>query len=437
MRLEQVEQRAFAFAEVVAVVVEEEGPRVRGRRGKGDLELEFDARRAEVLRVDLEAMKLAAAVEVRQLEGVVTPLHLGDTQRVLAHELPEDLIRHPVLGDWDLDQREEALTRAVELAVAGPFAAEQRAQALEQVWRERVRADFVCGFADEVAGHLQGQRRSSAAWNVSLWNPRPADNTTNGEWTGWDSRRDRRPDAFLTDPGGSIMLKRLHALALCVMALLIVPAVANARAIDMYTDVDAVTDWNVNAVNALVGTAGQSPTVSTVHLAMVHGAVYDAVNSIDERYEPYLVHVRARDWYSQDAAAATAAYRVLLALVPAQQPTLATLYDASLAPIPAGEAKQGGIRTGEIAAAAMLAARTGDGRNGAYRFPAPATPQDPWPKGQWRPVLPAFVNDPAAWIKDVRPFLIRDPHATRATARIRSRAGSTRASSTRSRRSAR
>ena len=85
---------------------------------------------------------------------------------------------------------------------------------------------------------------------------------------------------------------------------------------------DAVTDWNVNAVNALVGTAGQSPTVSTVHLAMVHGAVYDAVNSIDERYEPYLVHVRARDWYSQDAAAATAAYRVLLALVPAQQPAL-------------------------------------------------------------------------------------------------------------------
>ena len=57
----------------------------------------------------------------------------------------------------------------------------------------------------------------------------------------------------------------------------------------------------------------------------------------------------------------------------------------------------------------MLAARTGDGRGGAYRFPAPATPQDPWPVGRWRPVLPSFGNDPAAWIKDVRPFLIRDP----------------------------
>ena len=56
---------------------------------------------------------------------------------------------------------------------------------------------------------------------------------------------------------------------------------------------DTVTEWNLEAVNALVGTAGQSPTVSTVHLAMVHGAVYDAVNSIDERYEAYRRGARA------------------------------------------------------------------------------------------------------------------------------------------------
>jgi hypothetical protein len=197
---------------------------------------------------------------------------------------------------------------------------------------------------------------------------------------------------------------RMRSLGLCLLAtaLIALSASASARA-------DAVTDWNAHAVDALVTRAGQSPTVSTVHLAMVHGAVYDAVNSIDERYEPYLVEVRARDWYSQDAAAATAAYRVLLAIVPAQQPTLTPLYEASLATIPAGRAKEGGIAVGEIAAAAMLAARTGDGRGGAYRFPAPAGPQDPWPAGRWRPVLPAFGNDPAAWIKDVRPFLIRDP----------------------------
>ena len=196
---------------------------------------------------------------------------------------------------------------------------------------------------------------------------------------------------------------RRRSLGLCLAAAALIALSASASA-----HADTVTDWNANAVNALVGTAGQSPTVSTVHLAMVHGAVYDAVNSIEERYEPYLVEVRARDWYSKDAAAATAAYRVLLGIVPAQQPTLGPLYEASLASIPAGRAKAEGIAVGEVAAAAMLAARTGDGRFGAYRFPAPGQ-QEPSPAGRWRTVLPAFGNDPAAWIKDVRPFLIRDP----------------------------
>jgi hypothetical protein len=59
----------------------------------------------------------------------------------------------------------------------------------------------------------------------------------------------------------------------------------------------------------------------------------------------------------------------------------------------------------------MLAARSDDGRFPAnpYRFPAPASPADPWPVGQWRPVLPLYVNDPFAWVKDVRPFLVPDP----------------------------
>ena len=198
---------------------------------------------------------------------------------------------------------------------------------------------------------------------------------------------------------------RVRSLGLCMAAaaLIALSASASARA-------DTVTDWNAHAVQSLVVTAQQSPTVSTIHLAMVHGAVYDAVNSIDERYEPYLLEVRARDWYSKDAAAATAAFKVLSGIVPAQIPTLKPLYDASLAGIPAGRAKDGGVMVGEVAAAAMLAARSNDGRGGAYRFPAPVPPTstDPWPMGQWRPVLPGFANDPAAWVKDVRPFLIRD-----------------------------
>jgi hypothetical protein len=182
-------------------------------------------------------------------------------------------------------------------------------------------------------------------------------------------------------------------MAVAVLAALAAPAVARA---------DAVTEWNLNASNALFVATGQPPQASVPHLAMVHGAVYDAVNAIDGGHEGYLLTSRlAQPFDSKEAAAATAAYRVLLHLVPGQQAVLDPQYAASLASIPDGSAKTRGIAVGQAAAAAMIAARTDDGRFGAYRFPVGAAP------GAWRPVLPAFVNDPNAWLKDVRPFLIR------------------------------
>jgi hypothetical protein len=186
---------------------------------------------------------------------------------------------------------------------------------------------------------------------------------------------------------------RSATLLLAGGALLAIAASTPARA-------DTVTDWNQQATDALIVTAGQGPTVSVLHLAMVHGAVYDAVNAIDGRHEPYLGAPGARSWYSKDAAAATAAYRVLVSIVPAQQAALEARYQASLAAIPEGQAKAGGIAVGEASAAQMIAARTGDGRFGPFRFLVGSEP------GQWRPVLPAFLNDPNAWVAQVRPFLI-------------------------------
>jgi hypothetical protein len=75
-------------------------------------------------------------------------------------------------------------------------------------------------------------------------------------------------------------------------------------------------------------------------------------------------------------------------------------YEASLAGIPDGTQKTRGIAVGEAAAAAMIAARTGDGRFGPFRNTPGTQP------GEWRPVLPAFVNDPNAWVKDVKPFMV-------------------------------
>jgi hypothetical protein len=182
-------------------------------------------------------------------------------------------------------------------------------------------------------------------------------------------------------------------LLVAVAALLAVAAPARA---------DTVTDWNLNATNALIVAAGQPPQASVPHLAMVHGAVYDAVNAIDGGHEGYLISSRlATPSDSKHAAAATAAYRVLVHLVPAQQPALDAQYAASLAAIPDGSAKTRGIAVGDAAGAAMIAARTGDGRFGPYRFAVGSGP------GVWKPVLPAFVNDPFAWLKDVKPFLVR------------------------------
>ncbi len=187
---------------------------------------------------------------------------------------------------------------------------------------------------------------------------------------------------------------RRHLLVLAVVGALIAPAAAHA---------DAVTQWNLNASNAIFTVAGQPPQLSVPHLAMVHGAVYDAVNAIDGGHEGYLLTSRlATPFDSKDAAAATAAYRVLLNILPAQKPVLDAQYAVSLAMVPDGSQKTRGIAVGEAAAAAMIAARTDDGRFGAFRFSVGTVP------GSWRPVFPAFANDPNAWLKDVKPFLIQN-----------------------------
>jgi hypothetical protein len=186
--------------------------------------------------------------------------------------------------------------------------------------------------------------------------------------------------------------RALGLIAAC--AALLVP-VGSARA-------DTVTEWNLNATDALLRTAMQPPQVSVPHLAMVHGAVYDAVNAIDGGHKGYLIGAgSASPSDSKQAAAATAAYRVLVHLVTAQKTTLDDLYAASLADVPDGPAKSGGIAVGEQAAAVMIAARPPDG--GTFRFPVGSG------IGVWRPVLPMFVNDQNAWLKDLTPFLIEDP----------------------------
>jgi PAP2 superfamily len=188
-------------------------------------------------------------------------------------------------------------------------------------------------------------------------------------------------------------MTRLRIFLALLAALVVLAAPANARA-------DAVTDWNLYASTAL------GPVFpSVLNMAIVQGAVYDAVNAIERGYQPYLAAPPANMSDSADAAAATAAYRVLVWLLPGQLATLTTTYDNYIAVLPDDPpgAKAAGIAIGTAAANAMIAARTGDGRFAEPRmFPVGTDP------GEWRPVPPLLGND-FRWVGHVKPFMMLSP----------------------------
>jgi hypothetical protein len=205
------------------------------------------------------------------------------------------------------------------------------------------------------------------------------------------------------------VLPFLFALALLALAS---PTVARAN---------AVTDWNQIASDTLVGfpgPAGGAPSALQLNMGMTQGAVYDAVNAIEPRHQPYLYTGLFPSSASKDAAVATAAYIVLSYIVQgvpqsipfpnraSLQQSLDNAYAISLNGIPDGEDKTQGIAAGNAAAGAMMFARQNDGRFG----PSPWVPNyDP---GHWQPLLNPDgtpILDPTPWVANVRPFLIQSP----------------------------
>jgi PAP2 superfamily len=166
---------------------------------------------------------------------------------------------------------------------------------------------------------------------------------------------------------------------------------------------DQVLAWNQHAYTELILTAGQPPPVAMMHFAMVHGAVYDAVNAIDGGYDPYLGAPTADGNESIDAAAAAAAYEMLLYLLPeTRDAALAGYYTGSLALVPDGEAQDDGVAIGQAAAAAMIASPHGDGRFGDPSFTVDPTPEP----GDWVPLAASTAGNNLRWVGDVTPFLI-------------------------------
>jgi PAP2 superfamily len=127
--------------------------------------------------------------------------------------------------------------------------------------------------------------------------------------------------------------------------------------------VDPVVQWNRTLLQ-IVRTAGAQP--STVHptrsFAILHAAIYDAVNGIDRTHQPYLIRLSGvLPSASEDAAAAAAAHEVLVTLYPLFSAQLDEQLQQSLAQVPDGATKTEGVQIGHDVADSILARRNQDG----------------------------------------------------------------------------
>ena len=126
-----------------------------------------------------------------------------------------------------------------------------------------------------------------------------------------------------------------------------------------------VVQWNCNLLSILRTPGAQPGTIHpTRSLAIMHAAIYDAVNAIDGTHRAYLGQIPGiSPGASQEAAAAAAAHEVLVALYPKFQATLDIQLQQSLAQIADGQNKEPGIAVGQLAADRILALRSNDGSN--------------------------------------------------------------------------
>ena len=185
---------------------------------------------------------------------------------------------------------------------------------------------------------------------------------------------------------------------------------------------DSVIQWNKNAGDAVIK-ACVSPDGDPFHesrmYAIMHIAIYDALNAIDRRFQPHTYNTKAEPGTSPDAAVASAAHDVLVPLIKQLPPELLakkdcidagvasaeTSYTAALAAIPDSQSKTQGIALGQAAAAAILKARAADhATEGPFLNKNCPPPQQPG-KYQCTPGFPFVAFE--TWEK-VTPFVLQD-----------------------------
>jgi hypothetical protein len=166
---------------------------------------------------------------------------------------------------------------------------------------------------------------------------------------------------------------------------------------------DQVIQWN-RILLGILRTPGAQP--ATVHptrsMAIMHAAVYDAVNAIVKTHADYLVYLNAPRHASVAAAAAQAAHDTLVQLYPNETAMLDADLATSLTSVPDGQAKNQGVRVGATAAALILSLR---GNDGSAASPIPFTPgTNP---GDYQLTPPAFAQPVFTNWRFVKPFALK------------------------------
>lgn len=169
---------------------------------------------------------------------------------------------------------------------------------------------------------------------------------------------------------------------------------------------DVVLDWNHAFLSALRNET-TAPPLASRNLAMLHTAVFDAVNSVSPAYTPYQFNLGGYSLASPEAAALGAAHQISISLYPSQRGAFDPLYSATLERLGPGLAVSSGLELGRSVANGLLSLRAGDGSSTTTPY-IPGT--DP---GDWRRTPPFFRPPESPHWGFVTPFGLESGSAFR------------------------
>jgi hypothetical protein len=167
-------------------------------------------------------------------------------------------------------------------------------------------------------------------------------------------------------------------------------------------DGSLIREWNATAMDVLTP-SGRPLLTQLFVVAAMHVAMYDAVMAIEDHAAPFATHIRAPSGASVEAAAATAAHRVLVGFLPASASVFDGALADSLAGVPDGPAEAQGILVGQAAGWGTLALRLHDGSQ-----TGPLPPMLPPGPGVWAPT-PPNTTGLHPWLATAQPFAMRSP----------------------------